>query len=288
MSDWESQRWELLNEVSTSIYDEYRSGQWSEFKSKQLFRCAKDLDIEEDISNSISYVFRSKTIFFLSIVQSSFFQRLSEVFKQPYAQGFRMVGHYAREKKKSAEPKAAFDRSSRSIYADFSKIPPNEWLLIFIHELAHNLDKTLVQSAELYKDQTVPRELNRLSAMGLKYSEVSTLTQASIQSYLFAGLNCGFLAEWRAWVFTIQYYREGLKLGVWQKIEWMENIIEQKPPGLSDEMFMLHYLNKSFTDPSEEIFRLPLTQEALRQLRKNIIDGKIKVELGSLSSYLVP
>lgn len=195
---------------------------------------------------------------------------------------FKLVGHYG--EKNVFNKKAGFHRGNHSIYMDFSKIPPSDWLLIFTHEYAHSLDSTLSESMPVFSDPGIQRKILSILKINHSSSPLSEEATQTIDYWLMAGLNRGFLAEVRAWALSFEIYEEMKKNKADFKIDWLEDILKQKMNSENWIAFSIRYLSPRFKDPtgaSEEegvLFKSPLILERLSQLRTLIDQGEIKIQ----------
>ncbi len=112
-----------------------------------------------------------------------------------------------------------------SIYVDVSKVSYQDWYVVLAHELFHNLDSKTNEAIKTFSDA---KTVERAVALASSHSSVKELGREDldfIKTWIFAGLNKGLLAEYRAWVFTDELYRAGKKENLWPLISWLEDAI---------------------------------------------------------------
>jgi hypothetical protein len=178
----------------------------------------------------------------------------------------RMFGHMQNESSPTTE-KAGFHRGTGSIFLDLSRIPANEWLLILIHELLHNLDPQFYKAIQEY---STPQLVAHLGTLAQEYDDPKYLNikdQHALQEWIQAGLGRGLWAEYRAWVATFTIYQAGLQEGLWQPTSWADEILSQRADGEKFENFIYMYLDSRSIDPTEGIFSRPLIQRSLQLTR---------------------
>jgi hypothetical protein len=94
-----------------------------------------------------------------------------------------------------------------------------------------------------------------------------------IDHWLQASLQIHFLAEWRAWLFTYEIYRDLINLDHIPPVDWLEKKIPDvaKLPAelLTSKVF--NFLDKKFYDPTNEYpFDIPILKERLLSLRETL------------------
>jgi hypothetical protein len=219
---------------------------------------------------------------FLQMLQDTFFSRSIEKFASStslvlknlsglYARKspnevslFKLTGHYGAPS--PTELKGGFHRGEKSIFADFSRIGPNEWFVIFAHELIHSLDETLWNAVVTYADQ---EKIANLVKQKKTFGNLNLAEKSMLLRWVASGLDRGLWAEYRAWVTTYHIYKAGIEGGDWQKIDWFENWIAQKKSDESINKFIYLSLDEKHTDPETGLLSSPLVKEALTKLREH-------------------
>jgi hypothetical protein len=119
---------------------------------------------------------------------------------------------------------AGYDRGTRSMYMDISKVPPNEWLVKLCHELLHSIDERVYQAVEDFADPDTLDEVIRINKNKTDIAQLNPQEHKFLMTWLGEGLNKGILAEYRAWALTDLIYRQGLSEGLWKPIAWIDRI----------------------------------------------------------------
>lgn len=180
----------------------------------------------------------------------------------------------------------SFHRSRKSVFLSIDDIERNMWLMTLVHELAHAKDDVMFNSLVDYDNPFLEGNIVRWSNAGLKFSDLSKQDQNEIRTWLLAGLQRGFLAEYRAWLLTYLIYEEGRIDGTFEPIAWLEDIKSTKPANRSIALHILSYLNPGWKDPTTEIFGHLLVQEALAEVRLEIMRNPCKIQLGEIGVLL--
>jgi hypothetical protein len=169
---------------------------------------------------------------------------------------------------------------------NIGELDKNSWLITLVHELAHAKDDVMFDSLKNFNQPELTKKIVEWSNAGMNYRELALTDQDKIKSWLLAGLQRGFLAEYRAWLLTYFAYQEGILHGTFQPIPWLEKIKESKPSNLSIELHILQYLSPSWKDPKTEIFAHPLVQETLTQLRADLLNNPCQIDLGEIGKVI--
>jgi hypothetical protein len=181
---------------------------------------------------------------------------------------FRMTGHGFGANAPTVE-KAGFHRATKSIFMDISRIPANEWLFIFTHELLHSLDPLIYDASRVY-EKTLglyvkqPELVESFQSLDQLSPEAST----ELIEWVEAGLGRGLWAEHRAWVVSFALFEDGRREGLWGEIDWVQKILSERAPDESLESFVYRYLDQRSKDPEERLFQLPLVQSAIFFVRE--------------------
>lgn len=181
---------------------------------------------------------------------------------------------------------ASYHRTYRSIFIEVEKTSANAWLLRFVHEVAHSLDSELYDSLDIYNNENFVKTLIQLGDRNASLSELSPFVRTQLDQWLLAGLNRGFLSEYRAWLTTLLIYEEGLADQSFTEDDWLENIKRIRPDNVSMQDHLFRFLSPSWSDPREGIFSFPFIQEALTELRQKLDANPSLVKLGDLGELL--
>lgn len=183
---------------------------------------------------------------------------------------FRVMGF---QEQTPAPLPGGYQRAVHSIYLHFGEVKPNDWLILFSHEVLHSLDEQLWVGVNTYSQ---PEEAAKFAAWSEQFSTVSALPppeQIELQAWIRAGLDRGLLAEYRAWSATFEIYFEGMSEGLWKPIDWIDAIVQQRKPKESLEAFTFRFLDARSPDPTDGLFAHKLLQSALAKTRQEIRSG---------------
>lgn len=175
------------------------------------------------------------------------------------------------------ERSAAYVPHSHTIFKDTAKMNFDDWNAIFLHELGHRLDgiensidmvnnkknfNQMMETVQLYENKKIKLDLEKINF---------------IHSMLWNGLNIGFLAEFRAWLFVVDYLSTGTNYKLGPQTEWLRPFIEEKDTKLQKEK-LFQYLDGRFTDENSSIpwMRSDLIKEELKKVRQTLRDSIIK------------
>lgn len=168
-----------------------------------------------------------------------------------------------------------FHRNRAILFLDINRISPQELPVYFIHGLAHALDEKIQEAKKVFSE-----EKRFLEHQGP--GSLSASLEQSLERWLRSGLDLGFLGEYRAWVITLFFYREGRDRGIWPAIPRFEAML----PSLEARdlrLLVLHFLHPSFEDP---VYKQPFVNAKLREIRAKIIEDPNPPPLGNLAKYL--
>jgi len=182
--------------------------------------------------------------------------------------------------------KASYHRAHRSIFMDINEIKGNQWLTLFVHEVAHSVDSEMFEALSIFNDKKLIEEIQKITQKKKTLSELSENQLISLEKWLTAGLNLGFLAEYRAWLLTYLIYEEGLADGSLQADEWLENLRRNRPQDVPLNVYIFRSLSPSWIDPTEGFFSSPIVKEALTTLRKKLYNDPNKVKLGQIGELI--
>lgn len=188
---------------------------------------------------------------------------------------FKSTGHFGVQSPN--ESKAGFRRLTGTVFMDTEKIAPQDWMIIFVHELLHAVDKQLLNASILFTNKK--QSSFELEARSFKkYHEWADKADApeklskderqELEEWLKIGMDRGLWAEHRAWYLTFEIYQEGLEDELWSKISWMEEILQQKGKDESLNSFIYRYLDERSENPKKGIFAKPLIQKMILQIRE--------------------
>jgi len=261
--------WHAVNHTGELIFESYLA---SQYNSKEVDLCIKSEDDKLDLQISLTKAFLWGTIEKLKQSESekiaSFAKSIEERLNRTNLPDFRLVGHL------NIDPdlpyRGGFHRGQKSVFLNFDLISPNEWYIIFIHEFSHYMDDELRSSTDIYnRKDDVKRIAEAVRSSGC-LQDLSPEIRSLLDSWLIAGLNRGFLAEYRAWTKTIDLYLEGLKINSWQEIPLLESFLSSYDQDENLSSYVFKKLDRQFADPNEGIFSLKIIQETLSIVRDDL------------------
>lgn len=287
MPDWKVMLADGIKLSTDRLYDGYHA---ETITDDTLENCLKSEGLSEtqeytDFKNGVPATFSDRSIQDLRKIRGPRTEIFSSVLLEKSRLGqlilFRLVGHFANTPSPTGV-KAGFHRGEHSIFMDFSKIPANDWLLVFAHEYAHSLDSTLSSAVPVFEDPNLRKKITTLAARTDSPALLSAAELRDLDRWLIAGLDRGFLAEVRAWALSYEIYTEGLADGAWKPIAWMEEMLRDRIPGETSIHLAIRYLSPRFTDPEGDsragvLFTRPLVATRLKQIRLKIEAGEIAV-----------
>ncbi|MFZ4404773.1 MAG: hypothetical protein ACOYOK_11785 [Pseudobdellovibrionaceae bacterium] len=282
MNVYDKQVYLALDQTAQNIYRSYRQtknsvGAWTLKKSEQLSQCLATWEDRDKLDYAMQAVFKEQTLLEFKNTRSPLLQKFAQQIQTQGTELTRVFGHV--HDPSPTGGKGGFHRGQRSLFLDFSKIPPNEWLLIFAHEYFHATDQVLMQAIPIYSDEATVNKIIDLTKKYQKYSELSEDDKKILRPWIKAALDRGLFAEIRAWVGTVLVYQELLQENKIQPMDWMERFYNQASTKNGHhrwsekqiQLEVIRFLSPRFTDPTEGIFSLPLTQDSLRALRKEFL-----------------
>jgi len=269
--------------VSKTIFREYLAG--VSFGTR-LDDCLAPFDNGGNFLFTLQDIFFSESIVRLRASQSPSIRKFLALLDGKLAAGlapsFRLTG--LQFSPDDPGPwQAGFHRGAGSIYADFRKIPSNEWLLIFTHEMLHGLDDDLAAAMRNYNDPERVARFTALSSTARSLNDLPPAARGDLTGWLEAGLGRGLWAEYRAWVPSLVIYQEGLAEGLWRNVPWVDAVLAQRPASMSFDRFVYLYLDHGSPDPTTGLFAIPLLQSSLAEFRAEFRTQNKLPEPGNLA-----
>jgi hypothetical protein len=269
--------------AATRIYERYQ--QRRSFSGKALEECLANNPERGNFLLTLNDVFVSQTFALLEGSQSSGIKSLLKLANTQFSGKAPLIQTVSSSTHPQDLPYAAgFHRGSGSITLDFDAVGPEEWPLIFAHELLHAVDPQILVGMADYADPTVPALLAKRNQTVKTLSALSSDEQLLVEKWIRAGLDRGLFAEYRAWVPSLLIYQQGKEEGLWPAIPWLEQVLALKKPTQALSEFTYLYLDARSPDPSSGIFSLPLTQDALHHAREKIRSTHAFPDLGLLGA----
>lgn len=277
------QEWKARKEAASRIYLEYFGGS---LRFEPIEACLERQSDRGNFMATLQAQFYSASIARLRSASGRSIRAFIGLVDQGSRAGaiplFRLTGQEF-GRMDPAPWSAGFHRGTGSIYADFNRIPHEQWLLIFVHELLHSLDDTLAQAVQAYGDPATIGRVSRLALQARSVNDLGPESREELEAWIRAGLDRGLWAEYRAWVASFAIYREGKADGLWPPIDWAETVLRGRPGGERLERYLYDYLDKRSPDPRDGIFATPLVRDALQRVRREYRTGPALPPLGNLA-----
>lgn len=268
-------------------YNQYRAGNFSE---QTLELCIPNSEDRMMFKQSMDRAFFRASVNELRMVHTPSLNRLVNLLDQNFSENtlpvFKLTGHILGNAPTNL--KAGFHRAEHSIFMDLSRIPPNEWTIIFAHELLHGLDKQLLMDIRNYGSDLNTEKINIWSSAGANLQELSPALRSSLFNWVEAGMGRGLIGEYRTWLPTIQIYLEGLAVNAWSHISWLDSVLLEQQSDESLPCFVFRALDRRSLDPNEGLFTLPIFQAAIQAVRQRYRSCFELPLLGSLQTILGP
>ncbi len=284
IADWAKYQttvWNAWNATAKNVFSQYMAGR---INLNSLDECLPNASERESLDDILPQVFFEESVALLRQSRSSsvlaLLKAMDERTRSNQLVLFRLLGHF-KEATPPTTSLAGVQRGTGSIFMNFLRIPPNDWLIIFVHEILHSLDQRIFSAVERYGNQNLVKEIAQQAGKTSSPENLADPFRAQLDGWLLAGLDRGFLAEYRAWTITFEIYQDGLREELWQPIPWLDKILVNQ--GRQDlRAFSFHYLNPHFTDPQEGIFSLSLVKKELKNVRARL--GNKIPDLANLGS----
>lgn len=187
-----------------------------------------------------------------------------------YSQGtiplFKITGAEIQRESPTKE-KGGFHRGNKSIFMDITRTNNREWLFIFSHELFHALDSKLSESSAYFSNQANFNEILIISNQYENLVDIKSYQMSKLDAWVFAGLNRGLFAEWRAWDFGLSVYSQGMEEKLWGRIPFLESVLSFKDKNENRSVFIYRYLNERAKMSEEGILNKTIIKEKIQEQR---------------------
>jgi hypothetical protein len=260
--------YELRVRAADSLDATYRAGA---LDRAALETCLAPLPDRQNFLETFYFSLFKNSLRRLEASPSPSLRAMMALFHAKYGAGmpiFRVTGSFAEAPDTPLD--AGFHRATGSIYMDFARIHPDDWMVIFVHETLHALDDQIWAGMKLYSRAELPKRFVKLSSTYSRLADLTPNDQRDLRAWLVAGMDRGLLAEYRAWTATFAIYREGLAEELWSRREWLEQVLGDRADGETLARFAFRYLDARSLDPSDGIFSNPLIRSALETVRAEL------------------
>jgi hypothetical protein len=269
----------LRPQIASSAFDAYLRGGLSEEFSKN---CLSMIDDREDFLQLIDHAFLDRSLKWLQSSKVPRLQALARAAGTGF--GFRLTGDDF-----SPPPtdfKAGFHRESKAIFMDITRTEPGEWFVILSHELVHRLDSKIPGAIAEYSKVDIAMRLIAKAQTTTRPVDLSPVEREDFKNWIHAGMERGLLAEARAWAITLLIYEDGLRAGLWQRIDWLDEVLVDRRAEESWERYALRLMTTRSHQPREGAFAYTLTLNLLEEVKREVLEGKRPFEFGELAEFL--
>lgn len=180
----------------------------------------------------------------------------------------------------------SFHRGRRSLFMDLGSIDKNNFLLIFIHELAHGVDDVMRTALSEFSNSSTRTQVIEILERKQNPADLNSQERNLIRAWLIAGLERGLLAEYRAWLFTYLAYQEGLRDGTLQPTEWLDRLHNTKPENTTIEEHIYRTLSQNWHDPQDDVFANPIISELLKEIRQEFYANPRLIKMGNIGQLI--
>lgn len=268
--------WKAHEILAEKIWQLFESGELQKNKYN-IADCLHPPLNDQDLMFATNNIFLQKTFERLQKINPKMYFELNQKidFNQIVFQVFAFCeACQLQSKKLLGEKPAGYNLTTQSLFMNIQSLSPEDWDVIFIHELGHHFDQTRKDSKQYFNiDQVkVIIELQK------KYDRGESIDDSEIKQiddWIMSGLNIGLLAEWRVWSFTLKYL-DGFKADYHfgKQTQWLKYYRKLSPSDRDIELFkMLDYRFKNSNDLllSHELIqkRLDLIRLQIRTLVSN-------------------
>lgn len=262
------------------IQEQERQRDYQEFKTQWFKYLRGEISYKDQFKTTSPYLVRRATEDYL-IVSGGLKSRFALASKN------NTFGLTFKRPVDEHQRKASFHRITRSIFMDIDQMSANEWLVLFIHEVAHTLDSELIEAIAIYNNKDTFDRWTEFGNKNISLNQLDADTRTLLDQWLTAGLNRGFLSEYRAWLMTYLVYEEALKDGLIKPDPWLEDLKKNKPQGLDIQTYIFRHLSSSWIDPSDYIFKHTFIQQALKELRIKLYNDPHLIKLGQFEKIIL-
>ncbi len=182
----------------------------------------------------------------------------------------------------------AYDRRNNNIIMNLRNLDVNSWFITFIHEAIHSLDEKLKFSSKILSNPKLNDDVITLIYLQSIGDPQVFLPEDAEQIDLFldAGLNCGLLAEYRAWLLTLMLYQEGLNKSLWERDIRLEFFLKTLDTSKPFPQQVLHGLNLRFFLPKDGVFSFEYPKKRTQMLINGYLNTQSPPPLPKTLNYL--
>ena len=284
LSDYPVRIWRGHEILAQKIWDLYfYSGQ----KIENLENCLNSLEIVDSNRLKLAFnaIFKEQSIQKISQINPHLIEKIKQENKTEF-ENFHLIAfdgnHKSNQSYKNeiSNKNAGFSPASDIIFGDFANMDARDWIAIFIHELGHRLD--LID--EHLEKVNNPLLLMEISKILKNEQQLSPSSEVKIDQILWSGVNIGFLAELKAWMFVAEFLafsENTIELG--PETDWLEPFLKEKDKLIRDQQ-IFEYLDNKFSNESNAVVwindsRVQQRIELIRACIRDQVQKKSDVQL---------
>lgn len=285
-SEQQRREWRARKETVSALHRLFVEGK---FDAERIEACLAPVPDRQNFLNSLYSEFYEKALSRLMSAGTPGLSRFVGEIDGAYRSNhllplFRLTGHFDQASPEgSGERFAGVHRGTGSIYVDIAKVPMAEWGVIFIHEMAHKLDRDLQEAVSKFRlSRGHYAEFERWAARTSDPRKLPKEVREDLVEWLQAGLERGLWAEYRAWHVTFELYREGISAGLWQPIPRFEKVLEAKKAGEDLGSYLYRHFDSQAKLPEEGLLSRPLIRSLISELLQSYRVAGFAPPLGEL------
>ncbi|MGZ3768710.1 MAG: hypothetical protein ACXVCP_04695 [Bdellovibrio sp.] len=262
--------WQGHITLANEIWKAYKSNQKNLLSS--VFSCLKKPLNKEDLQLALNQIFRDNFIKELEAINPKAFNEILDQHDSAI-ENLNLIAFDGQSETENGfsniidERQAGYNVHSQTIYGDYNKTSSTDWTIILIHELSHKID-----DISLHVETFNNKEYQKIIIQSLKQNYLTEEQIKLVDKMLWHGLNIGFLAEYRAWIFTADYLSGSQKEIVYGPYtKWLKDFVKLNVDDRHQAIF--RFLNQNFTNRSSAVpwINHPLIQKRLEILRYNCL-----------------
>jgi len=274
--------WKAHEILAEQIWQLFESGELQKNKYN-IADCLQSPLNDQDLMLATNNIFLQKTFERLQKINPNMYFELNQKinFNQIVFQAFAFCEACQLQSKKIlGEKPAGYNLTTQALFMNIQTLSPEDWDVIFIHELGHHFDQTRKDSKQYFNIDQVKIILD----LQKKYDRGERLDDSEIKqidNWIMSGLNIGLLAEWRVWSFTLQYLDPVLNYQFGEKTKWLQNYKNLPSDIRYVELFKT--LDRNFTNPATGLASHPLVLKRVQILRAQFRDMIFSGQINPLS-----
>lgn len=263
--------------MANNIYEFYQKGKMFPSLNQLLFKCYHEKDFIF-IKSKVDEVFFSQSIdklrhwgeraeFFVKKIEDG--EQYYNVTTHDHASGFN----------------SGYDRGLESNFNNINRYTPQDFLIAFLHEQIHRVDKTISDSVAYYRnsinvDFVVSLANTYNDPKGKNLQKLSDNERKMLQRWVLASFDKGILGEVRAWSVVLKLYLEARAEGKIALNKTFEEkflrgqkknyskLVKSFYPKMVKQIYQV--LEPEYPLNFEGFFSMPLIKEAIVDLSKKI------------------